>query len=182
MKQNTTSGKTGYKLENVVGEGLLYCLVNTEKFDDISLDFVELRCMLCVPFHWHYVTVYKFNSLDIWFIFYTLMKLYFCLVSQGDIFVNLTCIIRDAIRVKNLVDFFMLRAPGVCNKNCGVTAWQQILTVLPTQLLFVPLFAICNCQQLKQKLPGGMNCADSSAWYLNTFSFLYCYRKLMLSD
>jgi hypothetical protein len=42
MKQNTTSDKTGYKLENVVGEGLLYCLVNTEKFDDISLDFVEL--------------------------------------------------------------------------------------------------------------------------------------------
>jgi len=35
MKQNTTSVKTGYKSENVVGEGLLYCLVNSEKFVDI---------------------------------------------------------------------------------------------------------------------------------------------------
>jgi hypothetical protein len=51
MKQNTTPGKTGYKSENVVGKRLLYCLVNTEKFDDIPLDFVELQCVLCVPFH-----------------------------------------------------------------------------------------------------------------------------------
>jgi hypothetical protein len=42
MKQNTISGKTQYKSENVVGEGLLYCLVNTEKFYDIPLGFVEL--------------------------------------------------------------------------------------------------------------------------------------------
>ena len=99
-----------------------------------------------------------------------------------DIFVNLTCIIRDATRVKNLVDFFMFRAPGVCINNCRVTAWHLIFTVVSTQLLFVPLFAICKCQQIKQKLPGGMTCADSSAWYLNTFSFLFSYRKLMLSD
>lgn len=39
MKQTTTSGKTGYKSENVFGEGLLYCIVNTEKFDDIPLDY-----------------------------------------------------------------------------------------------------------------------------------------------
>jgi len=51
MKQNTTSGKTGYKSENVVGEGLLFCLVNNEKFDDIQLNFVELQCMLCVHLH-----------------------------------------------------------------------------------------------------------------------------------
>jgi hypothetical protein len=41
MKQNTTSGKTQHKSENVVGEGLLYCLVNNEQFYDIPLDFVE---------------------------------------------------------------------------------------------------------------------------------------------
>jgi len=64
MKQNTTSGKTGYKSENVVDKRLLYCVVNTEKFDDIPLDFVELRCMLCVPFHKYYVTVCKFDSLE----------------------------------------------------------------------------------------------------------------------
>ena len=51
MKQDTISGKTEYKSENVVGKGLLYCWVNTEKFDDIPLDFVELQCELCVPFH-----------------------------------------------------------------------------------------------------------------------------------
>jgi hypothetical protein len=51
MKQNTTSGKTGYKSENVVGEGLLYCLVHNEKCDDIPLDFVALKFMLYVSFH-----------------------------------------------------------------------------------------------------------------------------------
>jgi hypothetical protein len=51
MKENTTCGKTGYKSENVVGKGLLYCLVNNYKFGDIPPGFVELQCVLCVPFH-----------------------------------------------------------------------------------------------------------------------------------
>jgi hypothetical protein len=85
MKQNSTSGKTGYKSENVVGEGLLFCLVNTEKFDDIPLNYVELQCMLCVHFHKYYVTLYKFDSIvNMIFIFCTFLKLYLCLVSQVD--------------------------------------------------------------------------------------------------
>jgi hypothetical protein len=95
---------------------------------------------LFINIMWLYVNL---RVLNMTYFFCTFTKLYFCLVSQVDIFVNLTCIIRDAIRIKNLVDFFMLRAPGVCNKKCGSLPDSRYLLLCPPSVVHS---FVCNMQ------------------------------------